>query len=164
VPSAAVSFASNSSNGFALSVEDEEDDAEGLEVLGLKRSDMEAEAGHMQEVYAVPAARRKLQLGELPKGWRQQPAQQPLQQAEPVVVNASNGSRYSSAAGSNGNGKGLAAQSGSNGAGASETPPQQQQQQQQQLVGAANDIVPLGSKMSGGGSASSKAQQTAQRQ
>jgi hypothetical protein len=160
VSSAAVSLASNSSNGFALSVEDEEDDAEGLEVLGLKHSDMEPEAGYMQEVYAVPAARRKLELGELPKGWRQQPAQQPQQQAEPVVVNASNGSKYSSAAGSSSNGKAPAAQSGSNGTGASEPLPQQQQQ----VVGAANDIVPLGSKMSGSGSASSKVQQTAQRQ
>lgn len=161
MPSAAASLASASGNSFALSVEDDEeaegdgdgDDAEGLQVLGLKRSDMETELGHVQDQqHALPAARR-LDLAQLPKGWRQS-----QQQQQPAVVaggsNSSNGSKYSSTAGSNGNGK-----SSSNGAGNREL--------QQQLVGAANDIVPLNGmvasdRVTAGGSG--KGQQAAQHQ
>lgn len=168
MPSAAASLSSNSSNGFALSVDDDEDDAEGLEVLGLKRADMNVEVGHSQDAqYAAPAARRKLDMAELPQGWRQQPQPQQLQ---PAVLASSNGGKYSGAS-SNGNGsaKVAAAQNGSGNGAAPASEPQLQQQQQQQLVGAANDIVPLGSKMSSdrvpaNGSSSNKVQQTASTQ
>jgi hypothetical protein len=170
MPSAAASLASGSAsvNSFALSLEDDEeeeqgggdgDDADGLQVLGLKRSDMDTEVGQARP-RALPAARRNLDLAQLPKGWRQ--PQQQQQPAAAVVAggsnSSSNGSKYSSAAGSNGNGKSA---SSSNGAGAVEV------QQQQQLVGAANDIVPLGNKVASdrvtaGGS--SKGQQAAQHQ
>lgn len=160
MPSAAVSLASASGNSFALSVEDDEeaegdgdgDDAEGLQVLGLQRSDMETELGHLQDQeHALPAARRNLDLAQLPKGWRQS-----QQQQQPAVVAAgsnssSNGSKYSSTAGSNGNGK-----SSGNGTGTREL--------QQQLVGAANDIVPLGSMVDRTAGGSTKGQQAAQHQ